>query len=253
MSNVKQTNRGFRNFMLGASFCFMSLVPARAQIEYVPIDVMGTAISGAIMDAAGANSKTTVRSVKPIREPKPFNLQSLNFTSTAARTHANVTAFAAKSRKVDPKGAAELERLFAAQDVMAMIEREMAKIGLTKNNVADAYTVWWTNAWLATQGRSDTLPRAQMQAVKHQAALALIATAQVTRFNDAQKQEFAEALLIQAILISEMVEAVKAQGGDLETVKAAVAQGAIATGVDLSAMTLTDAGFRPVNGGKTSR
>ncbi len=122
---------------------------------------------------------------------------------------------------------------------------ELAKFGLRTDNLADAYTVYWVEAWQAAHGRSDEGSRAQAQAVKAQAARALLATPEVARATDAQKQELADALLVQALLIG----AAKNQaGGDpakLRAVGQAVRQGAKASGLDLDAMTLTEDGFVP--------
>ena len=136
--------------------------------------------------------------------------------------------------------------LFASTDIMAALEVEMRKNGLTKNNVADAYTMWWTHAWLATQGRNDDLPRAQVQAVRGQAVDALAMVPAMKTATDEVKQEMAEALLVQAMLIGASVDMAREQPELMAPLKAAVAKGAKASGLDLSAMTLTDAGFRMV-------
>lgn len=207
------------------------------------VQMSGFAMDSAIEYAAQQGASGSANSDRT--KPKPSALPvSLNYSSAPSRTRANIAMFAAKSRKVDPKGAAAMEQLFAKQDVMAIVDAEMRKVGLSKNNVADAYTAWWTNAWLATQGRNDDLPPSQLQAVKHQAELALLATMAVAMFNDAQKRELAEALLVQAMLISAAVDMAKNQPALMPQLKAAVAKGAKATGVDLAAMTLTAEGFR---------
>jgi len=243
-TEMRTSTRKFMVAGLCTTLAICSSHVAHSQSYPFEVDVVGTAMSGAIMDAAREPSGRSAPAPRRGDRPSDVSTNALTYTSSPARTRANIAMFANKSRAVDPNGAAELERLFASQDVMALVEGEMRKIGLTKNNLADAYTIWWTNAWLATQGRNDDLPRAQMQAVKRQAERALSSTAEVGRLNDAGKQEFAEALLVQAMLIAASVDTFKQQGMDLGPLKAAVIKGARATGVDLESMTLTDDGFR---------
>jgi len=241
-----------QSFMNQRTFAFivgltLMASPAAAQDSF-PVTDFGPTISTAMMNSAIASatpSRGPSGAARTSQRTPPAQMSSaLSYTPSAARTRANITRFADKTRGVDPRGAAAMEQLFAAQDVMGLAEAEMSKYGLTKNNVADAYTVWWTNAWLASQGRSDDLPRAQLQAVKRQAELAMMGTAEIGRLDDAGKQQFAEALLVQAMLIGASVEAYKEQGKDLAPLKAAVIQGARAFGVNLENLTLTNDGFQ---------
>lgn len=240
-------NRALRFVRLLPALAASMLVnwPANAQsVAFVEIDILGTAMSGAIMDAAREGSGENASSVTPPPKPVPGDPRRLTYAATLTRTRANVADFADKSRAVDPQGAAELEKLFAEQDVMELVEAELRKVGLTRTNLADAYTVWWTSAWLGLQGRNDDLTRAQMQAVKQQAVDAMLATPQVLVLDDAGKQKCAEALLIQAMLIGTSVDAAKEQPALMARTKAAIEKGARATGVDLSALTLGKDGFR---------
>ena len=116
------------------------------------------------------------------------------------------------------------------------------------DDLADAYTVWWINAWQATRGRNDETPPRTNDAVRDQAARALSAT--MARADDASKQEFAESLLIQAAMIDTAVEQSKGNSAQMRQLVAAVNQGAKRMGVDLSTMVLTEAGFVPA---QTSR
>lgn len=62
---------------------------------------------------------------------------------------------------------------------------------------------------------------------------------------DAQKQEFSEAYLVQAALIGGYVEAAESDIKQFKEVKAAIRQGAKASGLALDMMVLTDDGFSP--------
>jgi hypothetical protein len=121
-------------------------------------------------------------------------------------------------------------------------------MGLRVDNVADAYAVYWISAWEAAHGigNSDT-PRTQAQAVKAQAAQALLIAPEFAWSTPAQKQEFAEALLIQSLLISASMQSVVDDPTQIDAVGKAVRRGASAMGLDLDAMKLGPNGFEAVN------
>jgi hypothetical protein len=168
------------------------------------------------------------------------------FTPSAARTRQNLANFANKTRAADPQGAAKMEALFASTDVIGMVGKGIAPYGLKTNNVADAYAVYWISAWEASRGiagASETRQRAQ--AVRTQAINAMAAVPALAAATDAQKQEFAEAMLVQAALISAYMDDAAGNPAQIRAVGAAVAKGAKATGLDLDTMALTPNGFVP--------
>jgi hypothetical protein len=214
------------------------------------ISIGRDAVSRAIFDRQickgcrpNENSKKNSSSqVKPLQKSA-----SLDFKSSVSRRRQNLSKFVEKTRATDPQGAAKMANLFASTDVIEQIGKGLAPYGLRTNNVADVYTVYWINAWLGSRGRSDDLPKAQVIAVRNQAAQALSSTPQFRSATDAQKQEFAEALLIQAALIDGSIKYAKSNPALLNKFKAAISQGAKGMGLDLDKMTLTPQGFRPIN------
>lgn len=168
----------------------------------------------------------------------------LGFTVSPRQRQANYASFLARSRRADPAGAAGLAETLRS-DPIARMEPELAKVGLRVDNVADAYSVYWVEAWQAVHGTSGASSRATAQAVRQQAASAILATPEFVNATPAQKQEFAEALLIQALLVGAAKEQAGGDPAQLAKVSAAVEQGARATGLDLRAMTLTEEGFGP--------
>jgi hypothetical protein len=101
------------------------------------------------------------------------------------------------------------------------------------------------SAWQAAHGDASTPSRGKAQAVRAQASDALAATPEFARADDAAKQEYAEALLVQAALIDEMMSQYGSDPAVAPKLAASVRQGARASGLDLDAMTLTEAGFIP--------
>lgn len=192
----------------------------------------------------GANVPIAGRVAKRAAPP------ALDFRTSSARTRTNLAKFVEKTRATDPAGAAKMAQLFASTNIMGMIDQRMQQTyGMRANNVADAYTVWWVSAWMGARGRSDDATAGQMAMVKRQASNALASTPEFATASDAGKQELAEALLVQAALISDTVDTYKTDASMLQKTRAAIAKGAREMGIDLNAMKLTDEGFVPA--GKT--
>jgi hypothetical protein len=213
-----------------------------AAMNAIRIDVnMGGATKQFLKDAR--ESDGNVASQQP-RVP----IIKLNYKPSQANQKRNLANFVAKTRAVDPQAAAELERLFTS-DLMRQIDIGMRGLGLSSSNVADAYALYWTSAWLGSRGRDDDLPAEQMIAVRDQAARALLSTPTFTTASDLQKQEFADSLLVQSALIAGHVNGGKQDPALMPKVKAAIAQGAKAMGLDLYTMTLTPNGFVPAKKG----
>ena len=178
-------------------------------------------------------------------------VSTLNFTPSANRRKANLAQFVDKTRANNPEGAAQMAQLFASTDVIGAVGKGIAPYGLSVNNLADAYAVYWTNAWLGSRGRNDTFQKTQISAVRNQAANALLASPALATASDAEKQEMAEALIVQAALIGASLESAKSDVGILAKLKAAIAEGAKGMGLDLYTMTLTNDGFVPAKKGSS--
>jgi hypothetical protein len=106
------------------------------------------------------SNKTNVRD-ENLQEKSNINLSEnseyLRFNSSITRRKQNFAQFIAKTKSNNPEGAQQMERIFSSSDVIAAIAKGISSFGLRVDNVADAYTVYWTNAWLGSRGRSDTL------------------------------------------------------------------------------------------------
>lgn len=167
----------------------------------------------------------------------------LTFTPSAQRRRANLATFAAQSN-----GEAAIAQIAAKADqIFPQLEAAMASRGMKMNNLADSYAVWWIASHDAVHGVTETRPAHIYRAVSDQAAKALAATARIASASPALKQQLADALLVQVILIDTSVDQAKQDPQQLRAIGTAVSQGSRRMGVDLSAMQLTDAGFRLVN------
>jgi hypothetical protein len=216
--------------------------PTKAQDGVLDMTGMGIyAMEETVMQAARETVSSDRRKAARVA-PAPVRL---TYKPSMERRRANLASFVAKSRKVDPRGAATLEKELAATDVIERMNRALAGYGMRADNVADAYAAWWLNAWLASRQRNDDPTPRQVAAVRAQAAEALMATPALAGAGDAVKQEMAEAHLVQAALISAHIEGARGDPALSRRVAAAVRQGARASGLDLGAMELTDDGFVP--------
>jgi hypothetical protein len=167
----------------------------------------------------------------------------LTYRTSASARRTNLANFIEKIRTNDPASASQIEQLFSATGTFDRIDKAMAAMNLKSNNVADAYAVYWTIAWFGAQGDSEDLPEAQMIAVRNQAAYLLQSTKQFDRATDAQKQEIAETMLLQSVLIAASVNGAKSDSERLDRVKTTISQGAKRMGLDFDRMNLTSQGF----------
>lgn len=198
--------------------------------------------------AASSRQSFVPESAAPV-----VNTRALRYAPSKSRRTANLSRFVEKTRATDPSGAAQLEKLFASGDIIDKIGGALAQQGMRVDNVADAYAVWWINAWQATRGHNNVTSRATNDAVRDQAARALSASPQLVGAGDAAKQELAESLLIQAAMIDSVVEQSKGNSAQMRQIGAAVNQGAKRMGLDLTTMELTEHGFVPASTGSRAR
>ncbi len=167
------------------------------------------------------------------------------YKGTQSRTRDNLATFVKKARATDPAGAAQMEQLFGSTDVIGQIGTIMGRFGLSPDNAADAFTLYWISAWQASHGDTSTPTRGMVAAVSAQAARGLSQSPDFAGASDAQKQEMAEALMVQAAMIDSAVEQAASDPAQMKAIGKAVKQGAAASGLKLDEMTLTEQGFKP--------
>jgi hypothetical protein len=211
---------------------------------YTPLQAI---TSDVVYEGMKSSSRDVGNKAAPEANTSGLDASIIRYNPQKSRTRANLQAFVDKTRAVDPAGAAQLEQLFASTDIIGEIGRVMANVGLSKNNAADAFAVYWIAAWQAAHGDTSTPSSEMAQAVAAQAARGLSQSPEFAAANDAQKQEMAEALLVQAALIDGSMDDAGSDKAKQQAVAKAVKQGAAASGLELDQMTLTEEGF--VEGG----
>ncbi len=182
---------------------------------------------------------------------EPLDARPVTYRYDRARTQQNLRNFVA--RTPDPAARASLEQIFAGQPrLMEEISAGAKSFGFDPHNVADAYAMWWMNAWLVANKRDEVPDNGTIAMVKSQVRSAFAATPDFAKTSDAQRQEYAEALLLQATMLGSMFEQWKNDPKMLDQLADATRKGAEASGLDLSKMALTRNGFVPREGADAS-
>jgi hypothetical protein len=197
-----------------------------------------------IKEASKSKSSTTLPS-------QQYDTNSVVYSPSKSLRKKNLANFVSKTRATDPAGADQMEQLFANGDIISQIDSAIAPYGLTSSNAADAYAVWWVAAWQVANSDTRDVNGATYKAVSAQAARGFATSPEFANATDAQKQEMAEAMLIQAAMIDAAKDNFAGDPAMMKQLATAVKQGAKKSGLDLDTMTLTDEGFAKAKGGKT--
>ena len=234
---------------LSVVLTFFVSVPAAAQFNGGMDWVVNRTRVPVIIQCPGCNDGESDNTSPPPQALPAAS--SLSYKPSVALRRQNLARFAAETRKQNPQSADQMDKLFGSVDFIGQIDNMMRPMGLRADNVADAYALWWVVAWHAANGRQGEPNRTTMAAVKQQAANALLATPQFAATNNAQKQEMAEALLVQTALIDASIDDAAGNSTKVSALARAVNQGAQHMGLDLTKMTLTQDGFVPRSGGRS--
>ncbi|VWX54251.1 DUF6683 family protein [Novosphingobium sp. 9U] len=170
-----------------------------------------------------------------------------HFTRDPALLAAKEQELIAATRAQNPAMADALQKAFS-QDIIAQIAPQLRTVGLDPDDVADMTTVYWVNAWEAANGLVGREPdRALVQGARRQIAGVLAKNPALAKMTDAQKQDIADTMIIQGLLVDARMQAVAkqpaAQRKQMSDAIAGEAQQMLKT--DLRAVTLTPQGFTP--------
>jgi hypothetical protein len=185
----------------------------------------------------------------------PVNAQqnvSTKFVANKSRTKQNLTAVVNHMRKTDSVNAAQMEQLFASNDIIGAVGSVMDRYGLERNNVAHAYALYWVVYWGLANKVYEAPSSKAMKAVAAQAEIGFSGSANFASMNDAQKQATAEELMALVAILDGTSEQAKLDPALAEKAAKASLEGSRKSGLDLDAMTLTEDGFVPAKGRKRS-
>lgn len=176
---------------------------------------------------------------------------ALRFRPSLEQRQRNFASFVAKSRAANKAGGDEIERLLS-DDIIGLVGKQVAPLGLRTDDVADAIALYVMEAWEIANQNVLQPDRARAQAVRRQMVRAIASTPQLAASGDAAKQELAESMIVHAALLSSGYAQARNEGNQpiMDAVSDAAHKGAQASlGLDLRSMTLTPAGLRPKGAG----
>ena len=166
--------------------------------------------------------------------------------SAALRKHHTAEFFQAMRSGGNVQMANVLETAFASQDTFAGLDKVISVYGLKSNNLADSLTVFLDTLREAANGKDENVTRKQALAVRDQMALILLASPETASLTDPKKQELADALILNTLVVAAAFEAAKAGDPSVRRELADQIQAMVKTslGIDLRAVRLTDEGYR---------
>jgi hypothetical protein len=172
------------------------------------------------------------------RKVRPNPAVLLYQPSLAARKR-NMEGFLAQFAAVDPAAMRALREEHAKSDLIVQGRKVMrAKLGLNPDNIADATALYLVTAWHGAKG-DDKGTKAEYRAVAAQLGRYVAADPSMARVSNAVKQQTAESMILNALIVDATVTNAMKTPGKLPGVKSAVAQGARKTfGFDLTALRL---------------
>lgn len=228
---------------------FLFCLPVAAVLAPAPASAQGVFNMGMLTntlsqggstqsESARANTSSVFRSMARVPRSATVNRAAITYRPSTAVRQRNMQGFVARLRRVDPKSAADLQQTFARRDVVAEVGGVMRPVGLNPNNVADAMAMYLVAAYYGVRGSVDSKP-SDYKVVSAQLARAISTTPGFAGASDALKQEIAESMLVQAVLVDQAVQAAQKQPSAMPSIKAAIAKGSRAAfGFDVSKMQL---------------
>jgi hypothetical protein len=251
----------FRIFVAVAALGLSATVPAVSHAAPVidMSDVIGSAAMGSAIEYAarqGSSDNGQSGSQKQNQKYRPQSQSiapiNLNYQISMQRRKANYKSFVEKSRKMNAAVANDLQKMFNSGDPIQIASGPLnRKFGVQVNNTADAYALWMIAAWWVANGESGDMSRQQFSAVRTQVSGGMMSVADMSTATDEVKQNFAESLIINALLLDAADEQSKNDPRARSQLAAAVMANAKRDmNIDLSTITLTDQGFVPRKSGK---
>ena len=144
----------------------------------------------------------------------------------------------------DPAAARQLTEVMRKQDFIALFDQALRPVGLKSGNVVDVLTAYWLTMWGAANDYRGPPARAQVQAVRAQVASTFDAN-RAGLTTDAKRQEFAETLILRAVLMVSAVDTAQ-KSGKADVVKQlgdAAQRELLQHGIDLRSLAFTSKGL----------
>ena len=204
------------------------------------------AVNASIGEEIVAPDRQRLRTTSKPKVQSTISAPNFSYRFSSARSRTNLANFVAKTRRTDPQFAAQLEKLFASTDFMGKVDSELQRVGLRFDDLSHCYAVWWVSAWKASKGDPIEATNQTYAAVTKQAHDGFVRSGAFNNANEAQKQELAQALLIQTALLDASVKANAKNPTMMAALSKAAISGAKASGLRIDKMVLTPTGFSQI-------
>jgi hypothetical protein len=191
-----------------AKDCAMRKSPARFFLITLAMFASGTAPASAqgVFDLGVLTNTLSQGTPSSAPPPTPTQTAKLNFKPSPAVRAANIAKFVAGMKHINADAGAQMEQAFAQMDVFTQIEQGLVPFGLHIDNIADAYTVYFMNGWMAANGRLDQNTKEQAAGTKASVERVFASSPDIGKLSDEDKQSMAEGLLLQAMLYDMMLQ-----------------------------------------------
>ena len=222
-------------------FAAVCAKPAAAQT--FPVNQWGPRIMGRVLFSVIRDSMAARRTGTSVLRPETNGgpVGSPTFMPAPERRREGIARRIAAIRDTDPAGAAELTRITAQGDTVAAFAASLRPVGVTAYSVSDAFAAWVTMTW--AQLHPAVTPPASMDVVRKQVDRALQGAPAFATATDAEKQEFAEALILHLLANAPRVRAAKGDAAKQAPLFAQLQRAGAEISVDFEHMTYTEQGF----------
>lgn len=200
-----------------------------------------------------ANQAFTQSVLNPPAKDSPraptANPATLRFTPNLAVRQKNFAAWITQARALNGDAAASSLGAVLSPDanIIKVSAGVIAPLGLRTDHIADAMAFYLIAHWMAARGTTDVPTHAQATALSRQISGTMLSKGDIPAMASAKKQELAEQMLVQAMLIAGAMQG--AEGNAAAT--ADISRQAVATlkemGIDAAAVMLGPNGFETAN------
>jgi hypothetical protein len=191
--------------------------PAAAQGVFDMGD-LNAAIANTVQSGPSASQQA------PAPPPSPAALAAMQYTPSLDLRKANIAKLITALKQTNAEAGTVFEQVLTQNDVIPMIGQEIAKYNLKIDNIADAYTLYFLGSWMTVNGRSEDPTAGQVTGTRDMVVKTLAGVPDLGKMSDADKQSFAEGMLLQFFMNEAMSQAVasdpaatKKVRGDLKT------------------------------------
>jgi hypothetical protein len=197
-----------------------------------------------------ATRKSARKSTPTVATPRTSSTTRVSlfaFKPAAQRRQSNIDSFITNLIAANPGQDKQIRDAFGDPTLFSVVDKSIAPMGLSTENLADAFTIWWITNWETSRAIAGSVePKGRPQAVQKQVQTMLFRMPSALKLSDEEKQDLADYLILQTVLINRMAEHAKQDPSQWLKVVKGIKASAFELGFDFDSMELTDTGFVPI-------